>query len=838
MTWDGWSLSAPRAGTPLSRHPDAPDPARPETLPAAVPNDPQTAMGLAFEAAVVPGSLPRLRFGRSYRLRMREVDLAGGGPTVADATALGNDAELGSGGYQRFEPVPAPAAVPAMRFGEGASLHRLVVRSDSGLDPDGYAAAFNAEQAGLHPGYAPADVRHLAPPKASYDLVEKHGLFDPAIGSDGQPPSAEAISTIAAAYAIARREKGTFDDPTAPDAEVVPIVTAGGEDGGRYVVRTGDQLELPYLPDPLATGVVFFGLPGLPAGRPLEIGFDGPTWYQARPIRLQLAGGDGPPGWDEANRLLTVRLPQAGTARIRMTSRTDRLDLLGMVAWCEAELAGDELDRVITAMKENRCWLTTPWHDIELVHAVQHPLETPVFEDFRVSRPFGATHADVAGLVSLHRPSTEKVDLVARWTDPVDDVRDDAPRDLDCRATVFTLPMATVERAANGDPELTPYQLIDGRVLAFNSHPNTDFPTTMPTPHRFGDTKYHRVSYATVATTPFREDFPVPWLDQPERLSVTSDAVTVDVLSSAPPRLPGLQYVVPTLGWLRDDRDGSVVSVRKGGGLRVWLDRGWWSSGAGELLGVVIGSDVIAPGSTDYPFVSLIGQDPIRAGAGVRNLREAGLRGQVTVAPNVRVAEDPEFRATVVGFAPTFDPTTDRWFCDIGIDTGDAYTPFVRLSLVRYQPHSLRDQHASGIVLADIVQPVPDRTATLTRNAADPSSITVTVAGPSFSQVVGAGTTKRSDDAVMPLVTAEVQRADPAITDDVLRWQTIDDVSATLRRSLAGGIATWAGELTTPADGGELRVLLTERERLFADGVAPGTQQIIDRVVYAAALPL
>ena len=117
-------------------------------------------------------------------------------------------------------------------------------------------------------------MRHLAPPKASFDLAEKHGLFDLAMGSDGTPPSAEQVATIAGAYEVARREKGSFDDPDAPGALVVEIPTADGAPGGRYVLHTVDQLELPYLPDPLATGVIFWGLPGVPAGEAYELPFE------------------------------------------------------------------------------------------------------------------------------------------------------------------------------------------------------------------------------------------------------------------------------------------------------------------------------------------------------------------------------------------------------------------------------------------------------------------------------------------------------------------------------------------------------------------------------------
>lgn len=835
VSWDGWSLSAPRAGLPLSRHPDAPDANRPETLPAAVPNDPQTAMGLSFAATVVPGSLPRLRFGRSYRLRLREVDLVGGALTLGEADTLAvGDVEVKP--YLRFEPVAAPTAVPCTAYREGASLHRLVIRSDVGVEPDGYAAAFNAEFP-EHPGYALVDVRHLAPPKASFDLAEKHGMFDLAMGSDGTPPSAEQMAAIAGAYEVARREKGTFDDPDAPGAQVVDIPTPGGEPGGRYVLHAVDQLELPYLPDPLATGVVFWGLPGVPPGEAYILAFDADdgTWWRARPLRLELAGGEGPPEWDAAARVLTVRLPQASTTQVRMVSRLSSLELMGMLRWCEEELAGEELDRVIGAMRDNRCWLTTPWHEIELVHAVQHPLEVPQWGAFEARRSPGQTYADVAGTAYIDGRSTGKVGLDATWTEPVDDPREEGPRELPARTSIFSLPVDSSALAPEDRPAA--YRLRDGKELTFDSQMARELNRPLPTPHQFGDTKYRRVSYALTATTPFREDFPVAWIDQPDRLSVTSDVVTVDVPSSAPPKLPDLHYVVPTVGWSAGEDDGGYVSRRRGGGLRIWMGRGWWSSGAGELLGVVVGSDVISPKGTDYPFVSLIGQDLIRSSAPLRNLRATSFGGNPVVAAGVPLVGTPVPFVTVVGHVPQYDETTKRWFADIAIDTGDAYAPFVRLALVRYQPNSLDRCAISPIVLADIVQPLPDRTATVTAGADDPAARTVTVAGPSYTAVRGRGPNDGTDDSVLPAVTVSVQRADPAVADDVLRWQTLPETTVTLTRSVIGTAATWTGQVNVPAEGGELRLLIVEEERLFADGEPGGLEAITSRVVYAAAVP-
>jgi len=844
VSWDGWSLSAPRAGLPLSRHPDAPDPDRPETLPAAVPNDPATAMGLTLDSAVVPGTLPRLRFGRSYRLRLREVDLVGGGLTKAEADTLlagGVPADVAADAYLRFEPVGAPTAVPYAAYGEGASLHRLVIRSDRGSDPGAYAAAFNVEFPD-HVGCAPEDVRHLAPPKASFDLAEKHGLFDLAIGSDGAPPTAEQVAAIAGAYAVARREKGSFDDAAAPGAVVVDLLQADGEPGGRYVAHHVDQLDLPYLPDPLATAVTFWGLPGVASGEGYTLPFDAAdgvspesAWWQARPLRLELAGGDGPPEWDAAARRLTVRLPQAGTAQVRMVSRLSQLDLMGMVRWCEQELGGVELDRVIGAMKDNRCWLTTPWHDLELVHAVQHPLEVPQWRDCAVRRSGEQTYADVNGTVYIDGRSTEKVDLDATWSEPVDDPREDGPRELSARTTVFSLPMDASALVAEGRPAA--YRLRDGKELTFDSGMARELGLPEPTSHQFGDTKYRRISYAVTATTRFREDFPVSWIDEPERLSWTSDAVTVDVPSSAPPKLPDLQYVVPTMGWTAGPEDAGFVSRRRGGGLRVWMGRGWWSAGAGELLGVVVGGDVISPKGADYPFVSLIGQDLIRSSAPLRNLQATSFTGDPVVATRVPLTGTPVPFVTVVGFAPEYDDGTRRWYADIALDTGAAYAPFVRLALVRYQPHSLDGCAVSPIVLADIVQPLPNRTATVT-SGVDQAVRTVTVAGPSYTAVRGRGGA-RSDDPAMPAVTVSVQRADPSVADDVLRWQTVPGSSVVLARSLSGTAATWTGQVTVPADdGSDRRLLIVEEERLLTDGIPGGPDAVTSRIVYAAAVPV
>ena len=95
-----------------------------------------------------------------------------------------------------------------------------------------------------------------------------------------------------------------------------------------------------------------------------------------------------------------------------------------------------------------------------------------------------------------------------------------------------------------------------------------------------------------------------------------SEPLVVDVPASERPLAPSVVYVVPTFGWQRQVETNLKRSVRFGGGLRVYLERPWFSSGAGELLGVALWNT--AYGTLDAedrdkfkPFITQWGMDPI-----------------------------------------------------------------------------------------------------------------------------------------------------------------------------------------------------------------------------------
>ena len=219
--------------------------------------------------------------------------------------------------------------------------------------------------------------------------------------------------------------------------------------------------------------------------------------------------------------------------------------------------------------------------------------------------------------------------------------------------------------------------------------------------HQFGDTKHHFVNYTAVATSRFREYFdPTADLD----FTRSSEPVPVHVPASARPLAPLVRYVIPTFGWQREASTNVKRSIRFGGGLRVYLDRPWYSSGADERLAVVTAPNGL--NLTDdvreewKALITQWGQDPIwktaplPAGSGAV---EFPRRGQ----SRVRSCRLDERQAAVAGGGPgnvdvaafkvDYDEARKMWYCDLTVDVPNpTYGAFIRLALARYQPYALK----------------------------------------------------------------------------------------------------------------------------------------------------
>ena len=914
--WDGWSLSADMPNKHLTRAAD-PDQAVPDATSPDPENEPVTPFKMTTSFKVVPGTLPRLRYGAGYRVRARALDLAGNGLRVGDpeTTLLtpGLSLPRGSGvvPYLRFEPVAAPFIVLRDErgvTGEGSSIDRLVIRT------------FNADpsQDGLAADLTAAD-RHLAPPRASVELAERHGMFD---ASSGTLDGSAAMWNL-----IRQRDEGKF-----PEVEIDSIVI-DGEKQSVPLVAAASVDALPYLPDPLARSAALRNLPGTltgavarvePGAAPAQavayqkledsnprpgsatlIGFGGrDDWQEVKPFRLALDEGDAPPQWDAANRLLTVFLPKGRTHVVPLSSCVDPEDLklLGVWQWLreyiefatshEPEIEfyqrmpiKDRMAHVLQLAIEGGHGMLTPPHLLTLVHAVQQPIGRPAFgrlnarfdpgrsSDLRAMseapptaateleivsswRVLGGTDAWLVGALQVHGASTAKVDIHAEWTDPIDDPAASAPSDQHFTAHADEVPLTTLRegyltasagRAVgyyDADHDLMCFAPA-GTSLGNLSSGEGIFLDAAPC-HRIGDPKHHVVTYTAVATSRYREYFPQKVGGVALDFTRGSDPVTVHVPASVRPVAPHVLYVVPTFGWQRETETNQKRSVRMGGGLRVYLDRPWYSSGAGELLGAALWRGGHADREDWKGFITQWGQDPIWESAPLEAFprpdhftdamtTERGLPLDALLPTGAARTVD------VVGHQVEFDSDRKLWYCDLTVNTErPTYAPFVRLALVRYQPHALREAKLSRVVLADFVQLTPERTATVTADPFAPGRLRVSVSGPAPRGPLAAA--PGTDRATA--ITVAVQERDGAIDSD-LAWKTVGTFAVDREQPDPGtpdpdfilwtGTVRYLGALDS-LEPGRHRLLIQEHEYMFADGPRDVIRQ--GRLIYAETIVL
>jgi hypothetical protein len=767
--------------------------------------------------------------------------------------------------------------------------------------------------------YTAANDRHVLPPKTSQLTAETHGLFDASFGTGGGFQSTYNIArkekgrlTDTAIVDTATGNSVPIPDTTGIDpltgdtitrAAVEFVVTANDINGPNgYAVHHEPQLTLPYLPDLLSRGATLCGLPGvvppnesgvldpqenltfvqstLPPKNiaalisTTQIDF-GTDWPGRLPFRLQLAEPADPngatelPSWDPQNRVLTLHLAKSEQATVRLSSflQASDLDALGIWQWMLERNASQGLPPPDAGDAETAVagcmWMLTPFLEINVVHAVQQPLLEPEFESaipgtesVITPRDPGATFAYFGATAKVHGKSTAKLDLLASWQETVDHPDDPGPTTRNVNAHVFEIPihLAADGTASTGQDGIVPIATYDASSDVVTFQIPDGSPRTFLSRHEFGDTKYRHVSYQLVATTRFREYFP----PEIEDVSRSGTAASVDVPSTARPAAPDVVYAVPMFEWSRTTAtDGSQVRTRTGGGVRVYLKRPWYSSGDGEMLGVVLADPAsYPPGDRLRPFVTHLGKDAIWVTGSVADypqdadFKKIFPRAFVTkaflVLDEVSAAEHTVFVAGHTLGPGDFDTDRKLWTCDIQIkiDAGQSYNPFVRLALARYQPHSLPEVELSRVVLTDFVQLAPDRTVRVNPVEGDPNSFTISVQGLTYGgsawdpTVPMEGLDPFDEELLTPLselgtmtppelIQVSVEQRIPGTLDDA-GWEPPSDATGTAVRidsaanaDFPGGTppSLWSGQVTLPTgrQPGQFRVVIREYERLPTD---------------------
>jgi hypothetical protein len=745
VSWAGWSLAVPPPGRAIKPNDKVGTEAQTE---AEIP--PGLSFSSRFRAA--PGSLPRLRFGRRYWVRARAVDLAGNSLLPRDHDFGPEDPERNARAFLRYEPVAAPVAALVNTGGvterpaEGESMYRMAIRSHNDTPADNTLPTTERAR------------RFAVPQQVSVREAEHHGVLDRHGAVDSKTFDL-----------LAKQKDRSADDPAAALVEEV-ISTKGPLDKAPVdttfaVYKDGEALT--YLPDPLAEEVAIriFGVPGVDPTEVMTVPlYPSGGWPDAQPFKIELVESPGDlPAFDAASRTLRVPLGKGDRALLRTSMKLSRhalWELMGIWQWVTSSTA--ELERQAL---DGQHWMLTPWHTLELVHAVQRPLRDPEFRDLIVERSNGETSARPRFQAHLSIKSTDRLDLLADWHEP-DDRAPGALLDLHRGDTAFSLKVTSPDEYEAKSAENRGGGTPDHRISGIDEiDVGLEWPGSKS--HEFHDTRYRRIEYWLQATTKFREYLPEKLATDEEKITVVGDRRVTWIRSSAPPPAPEVLYVVPTFGWSRSrDEDGNASSHRRGGGLRVYLDRPWNVSGYGEMLAVVLApSDFEGEPESDpagHPYKKLVtqwGNDPIWESPFVRGIAPSrssfplartapdtaggwlpkGAPGTEADQPSgeftVTGLGSPEARLEIAPHDVFYDPERELWYCDIEIDQGASYWPMVRLAVARYQPVSVSGAELSEVVLVDVMPLVADRWLNVRRGGE--GRVHVAVFGNTFSNSSG-----------------------------------------------------------------------------------------------------
>jgi hypothetical protein len=769
--------------------------------------------------------------------------------------------------FLRWDPIPAPTLVPRVAYTAGESLQRMVIRT-------GLTAG---------PGLCQ---RHIVPPKGSELEAEQDGRLDELMSTGNR----------ARAYAIALKERGSLfhkriQDLNNPggtvaqpgiallampnatnlktldeiqDPEVQPAE-------GQYIVHDVDNLVVPYLPDPMANGValVFYeaGVDHRFANpRVLQsvfVKYAG-TWPELQPLRLVLHNAPRLDARQEGN-IIHVGLPRGEQVAVKFSTTLDADHLQKMGLWRSHPINDPnvpEADRLVLeqAARNGWLWWLTPDEDLRLVHATARPAIPPRISRLTAKpRARDVVTAALDGVLDVHGASTDKIELRAQWTDPIDDPSASEPTERTTAEVVVDHRIEETER----------FSLLTLDPDAEDVGARTSEVPIRTAIHNLPDTKARMVKYRLYGSSRYREFFPpngLPDVGDPES---AGNEVEVNIPSSSSPAPPVVHDVIPMFLWEQTTEPEHPFAVRRirRSGVRIWLDRGWYSSGRGEMLAIITTGDPTLVGVRPET-VSLWARDPILVGPKIANSYEVPVLAawqqravQLRLAPEslpgrpaLHVVKQgaPQDRDKVVNayaFVPEFHHERKRWFVDVVLESAGTTWPFLRLALARYQPNSIPGVEFSEIAATDFVQLPPERIGTLSRPAGDHVRISVTGAtAVTNAPGLQVPTEPPDRDKLMELlpksrrVIATLQARNDVSGSDV-NWLDLKTQQCELAGVDADTFkATWTAalpleppeQLLTPGTFDDLRVQVEEYEILSADP-KPGQNEVsaTRRLVYA-----
>ncbi|MEI6138748.1 MAG: hypothetical protein WCP85_05775 [Mariniphaga sp.] len=758
---------------------------------------------LNVKTNIVPGTLPKLRFGKEYRIRIRAVDLAGNSVPLTHVSEDSGETTIGGIKYMRYEPLSSPIMLTGNVLKDGEFSERMVIRSNF----DSSTAVYENKNSIRGAVFNNYSERFLLPPKNSQLIAETHGMFEKAMGN-----FPDAAATI---YDIIKNHEGLYEK---------------NKENKEVIYKLSD-VKVIYLPDPMAAGVAIFLAEGYEATHtsefqprlfsfytneeifPTTTNVDIPSeWYNAKPLTIRLEEGTVHTVWDGPGRTFTVYLPQGYRTKLKISTFWREKDMKELSAIWQMIKESSPLNynALEKLAKIGQHWMVSPSKEIELVHAVQQPVEEPIIKALIPIRDYGDTTADINTKFTIHGESTEKVEFQAKWIDPLDDtisvtikespgsafISDIEVHYHDDIITRGTIPPLTkieidtnpkivfqphkdlkvkteVEFKTNPQPEatkvnvlfkkqMTAFDLLQQNKLSakntlvnslkfdiaeskFNFYKDIELRLD-PLSISFEDTKHRWVDFKIVAASRYRDYFDkiLKNFDSPPTTRESKWVEKINILSTIQPAIPEIDYVIPTFEWQKTQNDNAITHKRLGGGLRVFLKRPWCSTGPDEMLAVILPP---TSGKTSIGMVmdatreyngnyTYWGLDPLHntPQPDFISPKPSDFRLNPLVDDNLQYPNKAGVKANAMAYPVHFDETRQQWFCDLAINPDGMYFPFIKLALARYQPHSVRKSQTdcclSPIVLAEMIQLMPDRQATIQFRKEDlASKFTVTIEG-------------------------------------------------------------------------------------------------------------
>jgi hypothetical protein len=811
FAWRGWSLVADPPGRGFSGLLGPIDPKA---------NEPTEAMPVQVTVNYdVPDQvLPRLRYTRRYKFRARIVDHAGNSRTLVEPSPGGNT-ETPLIRFGRTSPLGAPVPmrrVPRPIPGWGDTTTTMVIKSEL-LQPDATIAPTS---------------RLVFPPQTDQRHCEFHGY----------PLPTDALF----------QDQATFDMFVARTATSIDVHATSDPVSGELLSNPPEawRPDVDYLGEPGAQGYAFAHLPG--STGPVVSAFDTP-WPNSHAIGFELRAGSSPPSVaapSPAQATVTAYVPKGVTRTIRvsMAGRADMADHWAMLQDRGVFFAGLQQTFV-----EGQHWMLSVPQSITLVHAVRRPMAIPAISPgLAADRDLASTQCRFAGTFLLDCKSTVSVEVTGTWTDAVDG----AP----ARPTTRLLFTDQIPYSEVGSTTISPsaFEIGDTKrhdaevsLVAFSRYaryfteratiqftaPNQSVALyTPPLVRNDGIDPFNVVVVAGPFTAvegrdytvdasvgtirrigsnlPLNTDIDVDFI----RLPITrrSDEAggglfPVTIPNSAVPDALLVDEVIPAFSreYYSEGSDDAGV-FHQGQTVRVWVRRPWFTTGNGELLGVLVGEREDGP-------LNEVARDAMSS---------VGPQAPITVddfpnAVEVRSVLPGHAGVGVAGHEVRFDHTRDLWFTDIAISADLGYRPFVKLALVRFQPESVDGAYVSDPVITEPIRFGATRNVYLTRNGAN---VEVSVVGYELRNEM----------------TAQFQYADPDISDPDLRWTDLGS-PVQLTKNLPGVASDqveWTANppLALPVDARPIRLVIEDVERLSQQ--TPGGAQLVDSIAYIEALPV